>query len=155
MDEQNVKNEKKKELLNIYWFLLMVMAAVSLVNLLAISTDSMKAAAIVNVVLLFAIPLTFILGYIDFRNFAPMNVKKECAYDATAVIALFISLIHFNVRNYTFMQDYTDENTYIIWVQLRIFREFICERHKGAAHLDKPVSGFHIRNIRHLKVGDI
>ncbi|UKI52141.1 MAG: hypothetical protein L6V79_01085 [Clostridium sp.] len=53
MDEQNVKNEKKKELLNIYWFLLMVMAAVSLVNLLAISTDSMKAAAIVNVVLLF------------------------------------------------------------------------------------------------------
>ena len=54
MDEQNVKNEKKKELLNIYWFLLMVMAAISLVNLLAISTDSMKAAAIVNVVLLFA-----------------------------------------------------------------------------------------------------
>ena len=42
MDEQNVKNEKKKELLNIYWFLLMVMAAVSLVNLLAISTDSMN-----------------------------------------------------------------------------------------------------------------
>ena len=99
MDEQNVKNEKKKELLNIYWFLLMVMAAVSLVNLLAISTDSMKAAAIVNVVLLFAIPLTFVLGYIDFRNFAPMSVKKEIAYDATAVIALFISLIHFNVRN--------------------------------------------------------
>lgn len=77
MDEQNVKNEKKKELLNIYWFLLMVMAAVSLVNLLAISTDSMKAAAIVNVVLLFAIPLTFVLGYIDFRNFAPMSVKKS------------------------------------------------------------------------------
>lgn len=77
MDEQNVKNEKKKELLNIYWFLLMVMAAVSLVNLLAISTDSMKAAAIVNVVLLFAIPLTFVLGYIDFRNFAPMSVKKR------------------------------------------------------------------------------
>ena len=76
MDEQNVKNEKKKELLNIYWFLLMVMAAISLVNLLAISTDSMKAAAIVNVVLLFAIPLTFVLGYIDFRNFAPMIVKK-------------------------------------------------------------------------------
>lgn len=118
MDEQNVKNEKKKELLNIYWFLLMVMAAVSLVNLLAISTDSMKAAAIVNVVLLFAIPLTFVLGYIDFRNFAPMSVKKEFAYDATAVIALFISLIHFNVRNYTFMQDYTDENTYIIWVSM-------------------------------------
>lgn len=118
MDEQNVKNEKKKELLNIYWFLLMVMAAVSLVNLLAISTDSMKAAAIVNVVLLFAIPLTFVLGYIDFRNFAPMSVKKEIAYDATAVIALFISLIHFNVRNYTFMQDYTDENTYIIWVSM-------------------------------------
>ena len=62
MDEQNVKIEKKKELLNIYWFLLMVMAAVSLVNLLAISTDSMKAAAIVNVVLLVAIPLTFVLG---------------------------------------------------------------------------------------------
>ena len=40
-------------------------------------------------------------------------------------------------------------------IQLRIFREFICERNKGAAHLDKPVSGFHIRNIRHLKVGDI
>ena len=40
-------------------------------------------------------------------------------------------------------------------IQLRIFREFICERYKGAAHLDKPVSGFHIRNIRHLKVGDI
>ena len=40
-------------------------------------------------------------------------------------------------------------------IQLRIFREFICERHKGTAHLDKPVSGFHIRNIRHLKVGDI
>ena len=77
MDEQNVKNEKKKELLNIYWFLLMVMAAISLVNLLAISTDSMKAAAIVNVVLLFAIPLTFVLGYIDFRNFAPMSVKKS------------------------------------------------------------------------------
>lgn len=56
MDEQNVKNEKKKELLNIYWFLLMVMAAVSLVNLLAISTDSMKAAAIVNVVLLLRFP---------------------------------------------------------------------------------------------------
>ena len=88
MDEQNVKNEKKKELLNIYWFLLMVMAAVSLVNLLAISTDSMKAAAIVNVVLLFAIPLTFVLGYIDFRNFAPMSVKKEIAYDATAVIEI-------------------------------------------------------------------
>ena len=121
MDEQNVKNEKKKELLNIYWFLLMVMAAISLVNLLAISTDSMKAAAIVNVVLLFAIPLTFVLGYIDFRNFAPMSVKKEFAYDATAVIALFISFIHFNVRNYTFMQDYTDENTYIIWVSVTIF----------------------------------
>ena len=40
-------------------------------------------------------------------------------------------------------------------IQLRIFREFICERHKGTGHLDKPVSGFHIRNIRHLKVGDI
>ena len=92
MDEQNVKNEKKKELLNIYWFLLMVMAAISLVNLLAISTDSMKAAAIVNVVLLFAIPLTFVLGYIDFRNFAPMSVKKEFAYDATAVIALLSRL---------------------------------------------------------------
>ena len=77
MDEQNVKNEKKKELLNIYWFLLMVMAAISLVNLLAISTDSMKAAAIVNVVLLFAIPLTFVLGYIDFRNFAQMSVKRR------------------------------------------------------------------------------
>lgn len=130
MDEQNVKNEKKKELLNIYWFLLMVMAAVSLVNLLAISTDSMKAAAIVNVVLLFAIPLTFVLGYIDFRNFAPMSVKKEFAYDATAVIALFISFIHFNVRNYTFMQDYTDENTYIIWVSvfaaLYLAIAFIC-----------------------------
>lgn len=130
MDEQNVKNEKKKELLNIYWFLLMVMAAISLVNLLAISTDSMKAAAIVNVVLLFAIPLTFVLGYIDFRNFAPMSVKKEFAYDATAVIALFISLIHFNVRNYTFMQDYTDENTYIIWVSvfaaLYLAIAFIC-----------------------------
>ena len=108
----------------------MVMAAVSLVNLLAISTDSMKAAAIVNVVLLFAIPLTFVLGYIDFRNFAPMSVKKEFAYDATAVIALFISLIHFNVRNYTFMQDYTDENTYIIWVSvfaaLYLAIAFIC-----------------------------
>ena len=118
MDEQNVKNEKKKELLNIYWFLLMVMAAISLVNLLAISMDSMKAAAIVNAVLLVAIPLIFVLGYIDFRNFAPMNGKKELAFVATAIIALFITLIHFNVRNYTFLQDFTDESTYIIWVSI-------------------------------------
>ena len=55
-----------------------------------------------------------------------MSVKKEIAYDATAVIALFISLIHFNVRNYTFMQDYTDENTYIIWVS--VFAALPCNR---------------------------
>lgn len=55
MDEQNVKT-KRKRTSEYLLVLLMVMAAISLVNLLAISTDSMKAAAIVNVVLLLQSP---------------------------------------------------------------------------------------------------
>lgn len=70
------------------------------------------------------------LGIYRFQKLRADERQKEFAYDATAVIALFISLIHFNVRNYTFMQDYTDENTYIIWVSvfaaLYLAIAFIC-----------------------------
>lgn len=118
MDEQNAKSEKRKELLNIYLFILIVITAISLVNLFAISEDSLKTAAIINFILLILIPIVFVLGYIDFRNFAPMSFKKEFVYDGAGIIAMFVTLIHFNVQNYTFMKDYTDKNTYIIWVSV-------------------------------------
>lgn len=115
MEEQNAK---RKELLNIYLFLLIVIAAISLVNLFAISKDNLKAAAILNLIFLILVPVVFVAGYVDFRNYAPMSAKKEFVYVASAVAALFITLIHFNVQNYTFLQEYTDENTYIIWVSV-------------------------------------
>lgn len=37
---------------------------------------------------------------------------------------------------------------------MRLFRQIVDERHKRTADLYKPVSGFHVRDIRHLKVGD-
>ena len=71
--EKGTSDEKRKALLNIYWFLLAVFAVLSAVNLFAISKDSVKAAAIVNLVLMIVIPVVFVLGYIDFRNFSPLS----------------------------------------------------------------------------------
>ena len=73
--EKGTSDEKRKALLNIYWFLLAVFAVLSAVNLFAISKDSVKAAAIVNLVLMIVIPVVFVLGYIDFRNFSPLSNK--------------------------------------------------------------------------------
>lgn len=106
-------DEKKKGLLNIYWFLLIVLAAVSLANLLAIAEDNLKAAAIVNFIFLIIIPIIFVLGYVDYRRFAPLSKWKELAYCSTAVVAVWITLIHFNVQNYTFLSEITGENYYI------------------------------------------
>lgn len=106
-------NEKRKGLLNIYWFLLIVLAVVSLVNLLAIAEDSLKTAAIINLIFLILIPIIFVLGYVDYRRFAPLTKLKEFGYCATAVVATWITLIHFNVQNYTFISDLTGESCYI------------------------------------------
>lgn len=114
--EKGTSDEKRKALLNIYWFLLAVFAVLSAVNLFAISKDSVKAAAIVNLVLMIVIPVVFVLGYIDFRNFSPLSNKKEILYVATEIVAFWITLVHFNVQNYTFLSDYTTVSTYIPWV---------------------------------------
>lgn len=121
--------ERKKELLNAYWYALIISGIIGIVNLFAISKDNLKAAAVVNLVFLILIPIIFIAGYIDYRNFAPLNKKKEIVYCATAVISLWIMLTHFNVQNYTFMSQYI-ENTYNIWVSaltaLYLAIGFIC-----------------------------
>lgn len=114
--EKGTSDEKRKALLNIYWFMLAVFAVLSAVNLFAISKDSVKAAAIVNLVLMIVIPVVFVLGYIDFRNFSPLSNKKEILYVATEIVAFWITLVHFNVQNYTFLSDYTTVSTYIPWV---------------------------------------
>ena len=95
--EKGTSDEKRKALLNIYWFLLAVFAVLSAVNLFAISKDSVKAAAIVNLVLMIVIPVVFVLGYIDFRNFSPLSNKKEILYVATEIVVFWITLVHFNV----------------------------------------------------------
>lgn len=110
--------EKQKELINGYWIALVILGVISLVNLFAISAENMKAAAIVNFVFLIIIPVVFILGYIDYRNYKPLGKVKGILYCATAAVSIWITLIHFNVQNYTFLSSLTDESTYNIWVSV-------------------------------------
>lgn len=105
-------NDKEKELLNIYWVALIVLSAVGLVNLLAISQENLKASAIVNFIFLIIVPIIFILGYIDYRNFKPLTKKKEILYCIIGTVSLWIQLIHFNVQNYTFLSEISHESLY-------------------------------------------
>lgn len=110
--------EKQKELINGYWIALVILGVISLVNLLAVSSENMKAAAIVNFVFLIIIPIVFILGYVDYRNYKPLGKVKGIMYCATAAVSIWITLIHFNVQNYTFLSSLTDESTYNIWISI-------------------------------------
>lgn len=111
-------DEKKKGLINIYWFILIIFTVVGLVNLFAIAEDSLEAAAIVDFIFVIFIPLVFVLGYVDYRRFAPLTRIKEIGYCATAVVAMWISLIHFNVQNYNFLSDITGESYYIVGISV-------------------------------------
>lgn len=108
---------KQKKLFNLYWITEVIIAAVSLVNLLVIRTEHPRAAEILNLIFLIITPLIFALGYADYKNFDPLTPKKEFLYCAAGTISLWITLIRFNVRNYNVVYtDFLTDPFYNEWV---------------------------------------
>lgn len=108
---------KQKRLFNLYWIAEVIIAAVSLVNLLVIKTEFPIPAAILNLVFFIIAPLIFALGYADYKNFDPLTPKREILYCGIGTVSVWLTLIDFNVRNYNaVLSDFLEDPFYNRWV---------------------------------------